>query len=218
MPTVETILDQLAAAANGAWGVAIAWHILVAASLVALWVWGPPPRRIAAVALAAPIASASLVAFAFKNPFNGTLLGGLAVALTILGARLPLGRATPGPAWARIGGLAMIAFGVFYPHFLGDESPLAYLYAAPTGVIPCPTLATVIGFALLGQGLDTRGWPLTLAGAGLFYGLFGVLRLGVWLDIPLLVGTAALISIVWMRRPSSSAGPARGQLAPRLGL
>ena len=89
-----------------------------------------------------------------------------------------------------------------YPHFFGISyplpwvfGPLAYLYAAPTGLIPCPTLSLVIGFALLGGGLGSRAWSISLAAVGLFYGLFGVMRLRVYWDIPLIFGAAALLAV-----------------------
>jgi hypothetical protein len=50
-------------------------------------------------------------------------------------------------------GVSMIAFGWLYPHFLESHPATTYLFAAPTGVIPCPTLSLVIGFALLSGGL-----------------------------------------------------------------
>jgi hypothetical protein len=67
-----------------------------------------------------------------------------------------------------------------------------------------------IGFALLGNGLGSRVWSLTLAAVGLFYGLFGVLRLGVLLDIGLVGGALALVAAVL--RP---AGGGRAGLAHR---
>lgn len=60
------------------------------------------------------------------------------------------------------------------------------------GLIPCPTLAMVIGLAMIGGGLGSRAWSYTLAGFGLFYGVFGVARLGVVLDLPLIAGAVAL--------------------------
>jgi hypothetical protein len=68
-----------------------------------------------------------------------------------------------------------------------------------------------IGFALLGNGLGSRVWSLTLAAVGLFYGLFGVLRLGVLLDIGLVGGALALVAAAVLH----SEGGGRAELAHR---
>ena len=69
-----------------------------------------------------------------------------------------------------------------------------------------------IGFALLGDGLGSRVWSLTLAAFGLFYGLFGVLRLGVFLDIGLVGGAVALAVSAFH---SPAAGRAWQEYRPR---
>ncbi len=43
------------------------------------------------------------------------------------------------------------------------------------------------------SGLNSQALTLTLVVAGLFYGLFGAFRLGVTLDIFLLLGTGTLL-------------------------
>jgi len=85
-------------------------------------------------------------------------------------------RAARGPAATTALGVAMIAFGWLYPHFLTFGPVTRYLVAAPMGLIPCPTLSLVIGFALLAGGLSSRAWSIVLAVVGLFYGLFGACR------------------------------------------
>jgi hypothetical protein len=192
MPRTGDILDGLSAIANQATGVAIAWHMLIATALVAIVSgWRPPPRT-ARLLIGIPLASVAVVAIAFANPFNGLVFTASVLAMTALairGDRRPVWR---GSAWTRALGLVMIAFAWVYPHFL-EGPPIDYLYAAPVGLVPCPTLAVAIGFALLGNGLGSRAWALTLAAIGLSYGLFGVLRLGVFVDIPLAVGAIALV-------------------------
>ncbi len=89
----------------------------------------------------------------------------------------------------------MVALGWVYPHFLATDSFLPYLYAAPVGLLPCPTLLAVTGLALILRGLDCRPWSLTLGAVGLFYGLFGALRLGVVIDGTLILGAGALIAL-----------------------
>src|SRR5581483_7186967 len=141
------------------------------------------------------------LALAYGNPFNGVIFALLAMTLVALSLRLGREPVGPGGAWSSVAGAAMIVLGWTYPHFLDSSRPaLAYLYGAPTALVPCPTLALIIGFGLLADGLGSRAWSLTLAIAGLCYGIFGVLRLGVWLDFPLLLGAAALLGLSLMRR------------------
>ena len=91
-------------------------------------------------------------------------------------------------------GVIMIVFGLLYPHFIETDSVLKYLYASPVGLIPCPTLAILIGFLLVFNGFGSQSITLTLIVFGLFYGIFGALRLGVHLDILLIFGTLALLT------------------------
>jgi hypothetical protein len=195
MPDSTTILVGLSAIANRAIGAAIAWHVVVAIALIALAIGWRPSQRLARALIAAPLASVAAFALVFGNPFNGVMFAAGSVALAALarvGDRRPAQR---GSAWASGIGIASIAFGWVYPHFL-DGHPTAYLIAAPLGLVPCPTLAAAIGFALLGGGLGARAWGLALAALGLFYGLFGVLRLGVRLDVGLVLGAITLLVTV----------------------
>lgn len=191
MPTPDSILAGLAAIANRGVVVAVLWHVVIAAALAAVVAGWRPSQRAARVLLAAPLASVAAFAFAFDNPFNGSVFTVGAAGLIVLGGFARSERVVGGGALASAIGIAAIAFGAFYPHFL-EASPLAYAYSAPVGLIPCPTLALAAGFALLGNGLGSRAWTLVLAILGLFYGLFGMLRLGVYLDLGLVVGASAL--------------------------
>lgn len=114
------------------------------------------------------------------------LLGGIALRLRPVP---PVFAAPP----MRAAGAGLAAFGRVYPHFL-EGGHVRYLYAAPLGLVPCPTLALVVGLTPMLRGLESRGWTLTLAVASLFYGLFGWFRLGVAMDGALLLG-ALLLSV-----------------------
>jgi hypothetical protein len=209
VPSTREILDGLTYIANTWTGIAVAWHIAIAGLLAALILGWRPARRQLSLILALPLVSVSVLAWLTQNPFNGTVFGLCAVALGTVGARLPgipIQRASNAMALV---GLATVAFGWVYPHFL-DGGSGHYLYAAPTGLVPCPTLSVIVGFALLADGLGSRAWSLMLAAIALFYGLFGLFRLGVYLDIGLVVGATAL-AVVGLQaghvRRSGSAGP-----------
>ena len=200
MPDAQSILTNLRLIANDRIAVAVAWHVAVAVCGLALALGWRPSRRLAGLLLSAPVASVAIVAFVHGNPFNGTMFAAITAALVGLASRFGPGAAEGGTTADRIAGALMIAFAWLYPHFLDARPPATYLYAAPMGLIPCPTLALVIGFALVSGGLASRAWSFTLAAAGLFYGFFGVFRLGVALDLFLVAGALALLVSPFRRR------------------
>ena len=193
MPDAQSILSNLRLIANDRIAGAVAWHAAVALCGLALVLGWRPSRRLAGLLLSAPVASVGIVAFMYGNPFNGAMFGAIAAVLVGIASRLGPDEAQGGTTVDRIAGAAMIAFSWFYPHFLDARPPATYLYAAPMGLIPCPTLALVIGFSLVSGGLASRAWSFTLAAAGLFYGLFGFFRLRVGLDFFLVAGALALL-------------------------
>ena len=196
MPKPEEILRGLTEAADRWVLLAIAWHVAIAALLGALAFGWRPGRRTIGLMLAPLCASVAVVALLAGNPSNASMFAVLTGALVVLALRLsPAPPTVAAPAWAIVLGSLLVAFGLVYPHFL-HHSAAMYLVAAPVGVVPCPTLAVVIGFSLLAVGLQSRAWCWVLVTASAFYGIFGVVRLGVILDVGLFVGTAALALLV----------------------
>jgi len=92
-----------------------------------------------------------------------------------------------------IPGIILFIFGWIYPHFLDTPSFLPYLYSAPIGLIPCPTLSIVIGLALVLNGLGSRALSLVLGLSGMFYGITGVTQLGVAIDLVLAPGAIMIL-------------------------
>jgi hypothetical protein len=90
-----------------------------------------------------------------------------------------------------------LAYAVGYPHFVAVAAGWHYLLLAPLGVVPCPTLGLLAAGTLLAGGFGARAWSWTVATAALSYALFGVLWLGVWLDLGLLLLAAALCVQAW---------------------
>lgn len=200
MPDPSQILSGLHTIANSTRDLAIGWHVvgwLVAARIALGW---RPQRRGVAMVLGLPLLSVAALAWKHGNPFNGVVLSAAAIVLVGLGSKLPKTPTDRAVPWARAIGGAMMIYGLIYPHFLDARSSLEYLYAAPTGLVPCPTLSFVIGVALALDGLGSRVWSLALAGIGLFYAVFGILRLGVLLDLGLLAGVVALVVLVLGRK------------------
>lgn len=198
MPTPEQILNGLSAIANQWQMLAIAWHVYFAILVGSLVLGIRPSKRSAGVLLALPLFSVSVLAWISANPFNGIFFAIVGVALLWIATRLPQERVHIAPMWLVGAGALMFAFGWFYPHFLETTSLAPYLYSAPTGLIPCPTLSIILGLSLILGGLESRWWSLVLGSTGIFYGLFGALRLDVTIDLVLLFGAMLIILVLFL--------------------
>jgi hypothetical protein len=191
MPTPEEILAGLSTIANDWRLLAILWHGYFAVLILGLAAGLRLKERLFGVLLAVPLLSVSALAWIHGNPFNGLLFAFTGILLLGIAARLRQEDGGISPMRLTVPGAFLIVFGWVYPHFLNDTGLLAYLYSAPTGLVPCPTLSIVIGFTLVLRGLRSRAWCLVLCAAGLFYGAFGAGRLGVTIDWILFVGALA---------------------------
>lgn len=207
MPTPEQILLSLIQIANQWQGLAIVWHVYFAVLAIGLALGIRPSKRIGGVLFGLPLLSVSVLAWMAANPFNGILFALAGVTQIILALRLPAEPIEIAPMWIVGAGVFMFFFGWVYPHFLATSSWMPYLYAAPTGLVPCPTLSIVIGLSLMVSGFNSRAWLLVVSAMGIFYGIFGTMRLGVTLDWILLLGALFTILVVFwpkseMREPA----------------
>ncbi len=205
MPTPEQILNGLHTIANQWQWVAVLWHIYFALIAVGLVGNLRPSKRLGGILLGLPLLSVSVLAWSAANPVNGTLFALAGVALLAIALRFPGERVDIAPFWGMSAGVLLFLFGWLYPHFLDTNSITPYFYAAPTGLVPCPTLSIVIGLSLVLGGFNSRAWSLVLGVTGLFYGLFGALRLGVAIDWVLVVGALLTVLVLW-----ASKAPVRG--------
>jgi hypothetical protein len=192
VPTADSILSWATAAANDWRWLAIVWHVALAALLVAVLTGQRLSRRFLSLFLVAPLASVAIVGWASGSAFNGLTFSVAAAVLLRIALRLPSTSVIGVPRASRLAGAALLAFGWTYPHFLRTDTWTAYTYASPFGLLPCPTLAVVIGITLMFGGLQCTKWSLFVAAAGVVYGLIGVFALGVWLDVWLLAGASLL--------------------------
>jgi hypothetical protein len=196
MPAAGEILDSLEKITSGATMVAIAWHVVLFAAFAAIVAGFRPSVRILAWMSILPALSVSAAASTYRAHFNGFVFAALAVVLAFFALRQEDERVRRGPPWAVVLGTIMIAFAWTYPHFLdASRSPFAYLYAAPVGVIPCPTLSLLIGVTLVtGASTGVRA-AIALAVLGLFYGLVGLVKLNVEIDVVLVAGALGLLNL-----------------------
>jgi hypothetical protein len=193
MLTSQEIIAGLQSIVNNNFKIAIIWHIILYVMITGLLFKWVPTNRLFLILLCIPLASVAILALTSGNPFNGTLFTGLVLILFILGLKASANQVTYSQLPFIVTGILMVGYAIIYPHFLETNSLLKYLYASPVGLIPCPTLSLLIGFALIFNGFGSNGAILALIIYGLFYGIFGVLKLAVNLDIGLIVGTLLLL-------------------------
>ena len=193
MPKTEEILNGLQKIVNDYSAVAIIWHLVFYALVAALIFKWLPTNRIFGLLICIPVLSVAILAFMSGNPFNGMLFSILAVLGVIFGLKATGQPVQNSQLVFMVIGILMIVFGLVYPHFIDAGSVVKYLYASPAGLIPCPTLSVIIGFLLLYNGFGSQPITLTFIVFGLFYGIFGVLKLGVYLDIFLVFGSVSLL-------------------------
>jgi hypothetical protein len=193
MPKTEEILNGLQKIVNDYSTIAIIWHVIFYALVAALIFRWLPTNKLFGLLIFVPILSVALLAFLSGNPFNGILFSILAVLIIIFGLRASSQPVQTSQTIFMVIGILMIVFGLVYPHFINSDTFLKYLYASPVGLIPCPTLSILIGFLLLYNGFGSQSLTLTFIIFGLFYGIFGVLKLAVYLDIFLIFGSTALL-------------------------
>lgn len=205
MPSAAEILESLTTIANSWKILAALWHVYFGLFAAAALLGWRPSGRLAGALLIPPLASVSVLAWMQGNPFNGTLFGVLSAALTALLRSMSLRPVLPASPFFLVLGSLLFGFGWAYPHFLGGDPGFAYLYAAPLGLIPCPTLSIVVGIATIFRGLDCRTWSFVLISMALFYGLFGSLHLGVTIDWILTGGGVTLLILVMQQPADGSA-------------
>ena len=193
MPTKQEILAGLTWLANEYAAIAIIWHILLFLLIVMLFAGWKPRNNLMILILTSLLMSASLFASLQGNFFTAVVFA-LLVITSIYGTLRSANEMIKGNrSWPDIVGLMLILYGLSYPEFLKANSVLEYGYAAPTGLIPCPTLAVLTGFTLLYRGFGSIIWTLMIVISGMFYGLFGALYLNVYLDWMLVAGAFILL-------------------------
>jgi hypothetical protein len=201
MPTAAAIVNGLTLIANEWRMLAIGWHVVLGTLLLAICLgWRPAKRRLAYL-LVAPLISVSVLAWMTGNPFNAATFLLLAAVLLVAARRVSADRAELSSFPLLMPGVLLLAFAWLYPHFLDADRWTQYTYAAPLGLVPCPTLAALIGLTLMLGLLRPTLWAATLTVAAVLYGVVGVFRLGVLLDYGLLAGAAALAAAAASRSP-----------------
>lgn len=196
MPSSESVLAWATVVANQWQAVAMAWHAALAALLVAIFIGWHPSTRALGYLLVMPLVSVSAVAWASGNPFNGVMFALLSMSLARAAHGMSVKPATFSSPPLLGPGALLVVFGWMYPHFLRTSHWMAYAYASPFGLLPCPTLTVAMGLTLVLGLHRAHPWSVALIIGGAIYGVIGVFRLGVALDYALLGGAATLATAI----------------------
>jgi hypothetical protein len=90
-------------------------------------------------------------------------------------------------------GIPALIFGFWYLHWVQSPIWLNALLYSPLGAVNCPTLVTICGFLCLTQQPRSAPLEAALALATLYFGFFGLFRLGAYVDVVLIVCALYLI-------------------------
>lgn len=83
-------------------------------------------------------------------------------------------------------GAVGLIFGFWYLHWVADPLMLNALLYAPVGLVNCPTMLTIAGFLILTVEPRSTILESVVALVTLYFGFFGVFRLGAYVDVVLI--------------------------------
>ncbi len=183
---IEKALNYLTMVANNNLSVNLMLHAaFILVGVVFFTVKNPLRSHIVNAFLAVVSGSVFLHAVVFKNPFIGLLfLIVTSILVFELFRRKNIFEFT-GSRVIDITAVLLLVFGFAYPHFM-NISLAEYLLYAPVGIVPCPTLITILGFYLLntrpGKG---SYWTITIIST--IFSLIGIIMFKVYIDIVLVL-------------------------------
>ena len=90
-------------------------------------------------------------------------------------------------------GILGLVFGYWYLHWVESPVWLNALLYSPLGAVNCPTMATICGFLCLSQKQRSAILEATVALITLYFGFFGIFRLGAYVDVVLIICALFLI-------------------------
>jgi hypothetical protein len=96
-------------------------------------------------------------------------------------------------------GILGLVFGFWYLHWVDSPIWLNALLYSPLGVLNCPTLMMICGFLILSSKPRSAILEAIVALATLYFGFFGILRLGAYVDVVMLFCSLYLL-LRWKSR------------------
>lgn len=84
-------------------------------------------------------------------------------------------------------GILGLVFGFWYLHWVEDPVWLNALIYSPLGAVNCPTMITICGFLCMSQKPRSALLEAPVALITLYFGFFGIFRLGAYVDAVLII-------------------------------
>jgi hypothetical protein len=84
-------------------------------------------------------------------------------------------------------GILGLVFGFWYLHWVESPVWLNALLYSPLGGVNCPTMLTICGFLCLSQKPRSIMLEATVALITVYFGFFGIFRLGAYIDVALII-------------------------------
>ena len=90
-------------------------------------------------------------------------------------------------------GILGLVFGFWYLYWVDSPILLNALIFSPIGTLNCPTMVTICGFLCLSKKPRSTILEVTVALITLYFGFFGIFRLGAYIDVVLIICALFLI-------------------------
>jgi len=103
----------------------------------------------------------------------------------------------------KIFGVLALVFGFWYLHWVESPVWLNALLYSPLGSVNCPTLLTICGFLCLTAKPRSVMLDLVVALFTLYFAVYGILFLGAWVDIVLVICALFLLGRVAFSKNAS---------------
>lgn len=186
---VEKALNYLNMVANNNLSVNLMMHILfILAGIGLVTIKNPLKSQLVNLFLVILSGSVFLHAAIFGNPFIGLLFLIMTLIMVFELIRRKNNFQFTESRLINITAVLLLVFGFVYPHFV-NTSLAEYILYAPVGIVPCPTLITILGFYLLNTNPNKVSyWTITVIST--IFSLIGIIMFKVYIDIVLLLAVS----------------------------
>ena len=93
----------------------------------------------------------------------------------------------------KIIGIIALVFAFYYLHWIEKPLFINAIFYSPLGIVNCPTMLAFSGFLCFLKQPGSKYLEFFVASVTLFFGFFGVMRLGAYIDIVLIIASLFIL-------------------------